>query len=95
MLSCSTAHLLYSLASKRRLAFSLAEVMIAIGILGIGMLMVAATFPVGLDQSRIVSEKLQLVGLRGIEEKMPAELSGGMKKRVGIARAIAIETQIP
>jgi hypothetical protein len=31
--------------------------MIAIGILGIGMLMVAATFPVGLDQSRIVSEK--------------------------------------
>lgn len=46
------------------------------------------------DMSRIVSEKLQLVGLRGVEEKMPAELSGGMKKRVGIARAIAIEPEV-
>ena len=46
------------------------------------------------DMSRIVSEKLQLVGLRGIEEKMPAELSGGMKKRVGIARAIAVEPEV-
>jgi len=39
-----------------RSAFSLAEVMIAMGILGVGMLMVAATFPVGLDQARIVAE---------------------------------------
>lgn len=44
-------------APAGRPAFSLAEIMIAIGILGIGMLMVAATFPVGLDQSRIVSEQ--------------------------------------
>lgn len=42
---------------RMRRAFSLAEIMIAIGILGIGMLMVAATFPVGLDQSRIVTEQ--------------------------------------
>lgn len=43
---------------------------------------------------RRVEEKLQLVGLRGIESKMPAELSGGMKKRVGLARAIATEPDI-
>jgi len=40
-----------------RPGFSLAELMVAIGIFGIGMLMVAATFPVGLDQARIVSEE--------------------------------------
>jgi phospholipid/cholesterol/gamma-HCH transport system ATP-binding protein len=43
---------------------------------------------------RIVKEKLSMVGLEGVEEKMPAELSGGMKKRVGLARAIAIEPEI-
>jgi phospholipid/cholesterol/gamma-HCH transport system ATP-binding protein len=37
-----------------------------------------------------VSEKLSLVGLEGIEQLMPAELSGGMKKRVALARAIAM-----
>lgn len=37
----------------------------------------------------IASEKLKLVGLAGVEDIMPAELSGGMKKRVGLARAIA------
>jgi len=41
-----------------------------------------------------VAEKLRLVGLSGIENKMPAELSGGMKKRVGLARAIATEPDI-
>lgn len=43
---------------------------------------------------RIVKEKLELVGLPGVEEKMPGELSGGMKKRVSLARAIAIEPEI-
>jgi len=43
---------------------------------------------------RIVREKLELVDMDGTEEKMPAELSGGMKKRVGLARAIAIEPSI-
>ena len=42
----------------------------------------------------IVREKLLLMGLRDIEGKMPAELSGGMKKRVAIARAIALEPEI-
>lgn len=41
-----------------------------------------------------VSDKLSQVGLRGVEPKMPPELSGGMKKRVGLARAIALEPQI-
>ena len=41
-----------------------------------------------------VAEKLHLVGLSGIETKMPDELSGGMKKRVGLARAIATEPGI-
>jgi phospholipid/cholesterol/gamma-HCH transport system ATP-binding protein len=40
------------------------------------------------------TEKLALVGLKDIEDKMPAELSGGMKKRVGLARAIAINPSI-
>ena len=43
---------------------------------------------------RIASEKLRLLGLRDIEDLMPAELSGGMKKRVSLARAIAMEPEI-
>ena len=42
----------------------------------------------------IVREKLHLVGLDGVEEMMPGELSGGMKKRVSLARAIAIDPSI-
>ncbi len=41
-----------------------------------------------------VREKLGLVGLSGIEDLMPASLSGGMKKRVGLARAICNEPKI-
>lgn len=41
-----------------------------------------------------VRECLELVRLPGIEDKMPAELSGGMRRRVGFARAIALEPEI-
>ncbi len=41
-----------------------------------------------------VSDRLAAVGLSGVESKMPSELSGGMRKRVGLARAIALLPQI-
>jgi phospholipid/cholesterol/gamma-HCH transport system ATP-binding protein len=43
---------------------------------------------------KIVSEKLHDVGLADAAEKTPAELSGGMKKRAAIARALVIEPQL-
>jgi phospholipid/cholesterol/gamma-HCH transport system ATP-binding protein len=46
------------------------------------------------EVAAIVAEKLTLVGLPGIQEKMPAELSGGMRKRVALARSIALEPEI-
>ncbi|HSA59535.1 MAG TPA: ABC transporter ATP-binding protein [bacterium] len=44
--------------------------------------------------ARIVAEKLELVGLPGIEEMAPSDLSGGMKKRVSLARAIATSPEV-
>lgn len=46
------------------------------------------------DLEKIVQEKLEMVGLSGIEHKFPSELSGGMQKRVSFARAIVTEPQI-
>jgi phospholipid/cholesterol/gamma-HCH transport system ATP-binding protein len=43
---------------------------------------------------RMVEESLARVGLHGVEDMLPYELSGGMKKRVGLARAIAYEPEI-
>jgi phospholipid/cholesterol/gamma-HCH transport system ATP-binding protein len=40
---------------------------------------------------RRVTERLSWVGLEGVEDQKPASLSGGMKKRVGLARAIAMD----
>ncbi len=42
----------------------------------------------------IARSKLRLVGLEGFEDYMPAEISGGMKKRAGIARALALESPL-
>ncbi len=44
--------------------------------------------------ARLVRDKLKLVGLADAGPKMPSELSGGMAKRVGLARAISLEPQI-
>jgi phospholipid/cholesterol/gamma-HCH transport system ATP-binding protein len=46
------------------------------------------------DVRRRVDEKLERVGLAGMEHKFPAELSGGMKKRAGLARALVMEPEI-
>ncbi len=43
---------------------------------------------------RLAQEKLALVGLKGIEELYPSELSGGMRKRVSLARAISTNPEI-
>ncbi len=42
----------------------------------------------------VVMERLKEVGLAGAEKKMPSELSGGMKKRAGFARALVLEPRI-
>src|SRR4029450_9465438 len=42
----------------------------------------------------LVAEKLLMVGLPGTQKKMPSELSGGMPKRVALARSIALEPEI-
>ncbi len=42
----------------------------------------------------IVTDKLEMVGLLGAERKLPGEVSGGMRKRAGLARALVLEPQI-
>lgn len=46
------------------------------------------------EKQRIVQEKLRIVGMLGREKAKPADLSGGMRKRVGLARAIALTPKI-
>lgn len=43
---------------------------------------------------QIVDEKLAMVGLQGAEKKLPGEISGGMKKRAGLARALVLDPEI-
>lgn len=46
------------------------------------------------EVDRIVREKLTMVGLDGVQQKWPSELSGGQKKRVALARAIALSPRL-
>jgi phospholipid/cholesterol/gamma-HCH transport system ATP-binding protein len=43
---------------------------------------------------RVVGEKMDLVGLAGAERKLPGEISGGMRKRAGLARALVLDPEI-
>lgn len=54
----------------------------------VGLALIENTRMKRCDIKKIVDEKLDLVNLPGINEMKPAELSGGMKKRVGLARAL-------
>jgi phospholipid/cholesterol/gamma-HCH transport system ATP-binding protein len=42
----------------------------------------------------VVSEKMEMVGLLGSEKKLPGEISGGMRKRAGLARALVLDPEI-
>jgi phospholipid/cholesterol/gamma-HCH transport system ATP-binding protein len=44
--------------------------------------------------AQVVREKLEIVGLSGSEEKLPGQLSGGQKKRIGLARALASAPEV-
>lgn len=46
------------------------------------------------EQNRLVEELLKAVSLQGSESLMPSELSGGMRKRVGLARALALKPKV-
>jgi phospholipid/cholesterol/gamma-HCH transport system ATP-binding protein len=46
------------------------------------------------DIREIVMQKLEMVGLIGAEKKLPGEISGGMKKRAGLARALVLDPEI-
>ena len=46
------------------------------------------------EVKKIVEEKLHMVGLTGAEKKLPGEISGGMKKRAGLARALVLDPEI-
>ena len=60
----------------------------------VGFLLYEHTNKSDAEIRKIVREKLDMVGLKDVENRMPEELSGGMKKRVALARAIAMDPQI-
>ncbi|MBN1634434.1 MAG: ABC transporter ATP-binding protein [Ignavibacteria bacterium] len=60
----------------------------------VGLALKENTFMTQKEISNIVDEKLEIVGLHGVQKIMPADLSGGMKKRVALARSLATNPEI-
>jgi len=60
----------------------------------VGLALLEHTKLPGAEIRRRVSERLEWVGLKDVEQMKPASLSGGMKKRVGLARAMAMDPEI-
>ena len=60
-----------------------------------GLVKMSAKLPSEPDEiERIVRQRLEMVGLTGFEDLKPDEISGGMKKRVGLARALALDPEL-
>ncbi len=60
----------------------------------VGLSLTEHTRMSGAEIRRRVSERLEWVGLKDVEQMKPASLSGGMKKRVGLARALAMDPEV-
>ena len=88
-------HQLYSVRKKFGFLFQGAALLDSLTVgenVGLGLTELSSYSPA--EIRCLVTEKLEMVGMSGIEDYMPADLSGGMKKRVGLARAIAMEPEI-
>jgi phospholipid/cholesterol/gamma-HCH transport system ATP-binding protein len=86
---------LYEMRAKMGMLFQYAALFDSLTVwenIGFGLLNIKMMDPKQVRQ--VATEKLHLVGLKDIEDLKPAELSGGMKKRVGLARAIAMSPEI-
>lgn len=88
-------HELYNVRKKFGMLFQSAALFDSLSVWqNVGFALLRARIMSESEVKDIASTKLALVGLVGAEDLMPSELSGGMKKRVGLARAIAHNPEI-
>ena len=85
---------LFELRMRFGMVFQSAALFDSLSVLGnVGLGIREHTEKTDEEITQICDEKLRMVGLESVGNKFPAELSGGMKKRVGFARAIAMNPQ--